>query len=220
MAQIVNYWASKDSCLEFNHFEIADRYVSRKDKENSIKIDQDSLRCDFLSFSRLNSWMDYLSDLYSTDPDYEHPDAGAVLSFVCGITLKVNYTSHGSGTGHGIFQTLPVKFNYQSAEQVFTNDPIFYPTLRQNMENGQPALLNIATVDDEGNKSRQHAIVCDGLRRFCMNGVPIMDGFHLNFGWGASSPDSIRHCWYILYPELDLPNRFNFMGHGVLNIHP
>ena len=54
------------------------------------------------------------------------------------------------------------------------------------MINGLPALLSFSPPDGWGG----HVVVCDGYNT---------DGeYHLNFGWGTTSPQEITEAWYRL----------------------
>ena len=102
------------------------------------------------------------------------------------------------------------KWRYSSAVFKKSSKSDFYPKMIQNMKDGLPAILGIMRKTSFFKHADRHVIVVDGYRD---------DGtFHINFGWGAKSPDSINQAWYSL--PTNMPSDFNVVKEAVLNIVP
>lgn len=204
MGQVIYYWQYPDSIS----FDSSDKYVSRTDPEDGkgervIRIDEDHEALDFPSFDELNARLASIG--YSGDMS-EIAD----FLFACGIAVKMDYSDQGSGAyvyspwaDVDAERALKNKFGYQ-ANGKWGSDGDFYDVLENDMKGGQPALLTIYKENYEGG----HAIVADGFRS--------TGEFHLNFGWGAGSPNSISEAWYFL--PIGMPAGYTIVDSGVLNI--
>lgn len=125
MAQIINYWRHPKSVI----FTDEDNYIT---STRRIKIDGDHKKLDFPSFVELNNKLSNINYDGSEDEI-------AALCFACGISVKMDYTSVGSGawliTGAYI-----IKFGYETAELKYPGQSgDFYNVLQKNMKNGEPA---------------------------------------------------------------------------------
>ncbi|MDZ7721407.1 MAG: C10 family peptidase [candidate division KSB1 bacterium] len=204
LAQVVHY----HRFIGDLSFDAADAYTTGTRK---IEIDSDSSSCDFPSFPRLNDYLNDLKSRYFDGGSLTNRDKAA-LNFACGIAVKMNYTSSSSGAPSSALETaLKHHFSYESADYISdlreTNAvDDFYYRLQENMMNAFPALLDIAKL----NISMAHVIACDGYNS---------DNFyHLNFGWGSTSPDAIPDAWYAL-PHA-MPAGYGIITGAVVNIHP
>lgn len=229
MAQIVNYWAGNYppyynmiTGLDFTPFDTSagsrDRYVSRGTTP-VIYIDQDSTTCRFFSFNILNAMALDLDQYYRRmyPKDTIHDEVKALLSCICGFTLKMQYSPSGSGASTAnIAAQLTNRFNYSGAEWMPPSDNLFVE-IKKGAVYGSPCVLSITRCEDY--KTSGHAIVCDGVMTSDKNNLTVDDKYHLNFGWGSGSPDEITHCWYHLLP-LDLPAGFTTLNGGVVDISP
>jgi len=192
MSQIVNY-----------HEFIGDLYFDGDDRYETftrqILIDTDSTICDFPSFKRLNGYLARLENKYEENIPLNNHDK-AVLSFACGILVKMDYSTHGSSASpKEVANALKDKMGYVRADYLIWDDT-FSNTLMKNMINALPAFLTI----------EEHAILADGYNT---------DGFfHLNFGWGNNHPAAITDAWYII-PDY-MPNNYDRIYNGILNIEP
>lgn len=200
MGQIIYYWQYPDSVF----FDSSDEYVSEYDGR-IINIDGDHGILDFPSFDELNVSLANIS--YSGDKQ-EIAD----FLFACGIAVKMDYSDQGSEAwvyypwaDVDAERALKNKFRYQ-ANGKYESDGDFYDVFENDMKSGQPALLTIYKENYEGG----HAIVADGFRS--------TGEFHLNFGWGAGSPDSISEAWYFL--PTGMPAGYTIVSRGVTDIHP
>ncbi len=197
MAQIINY----HKYIGYAYFNDSDDYHSNWNGFD-FYIDDDYNDYDFPSFEELNLYLDTLNNHYTNNDTLTSNDIAA-LNFACGISIFMQYSSNSSGIGSYWFDYLATalldKFGYTSAEYISGDDSLFYDTLAQNMKNAQPAELVI---------SRGHAIVCDGYNTD--------DEYHLNFGYGPTSPDSILEAWYEL-PD-SLPAGYGDVVMGILEI--
>jgi len=132
-------------------------------------------------------------------------DGIARLMFACGVLLHTEYSS-ASSNAHtvNVAEVLSSRLGYASSPPIdgFISI-ILLMMLKTNMQNGQPAILAIQNGSG-------HTIVCDGYRDD--------DTYHLNFGWGTSSPDPISEAWYAL--PTDLPAGYNAINYGILDILP
>ncbi|MBD3286111.1 T9SS type A sorting domain-containing protein [candidate division WOR-3 bacterium] len=207
MSQIIDYHADKDNYLPVVKLEGWDRYTSYS-TDPPIYIDGDSSKYDFPSFDALNEYMIDASNAYNTDSKITYHELGA-LSFVCGITVKMQYSSDGSGSQvKTVARALRRKFNYPSPTYI-TVSQTMYDKLKSNMKSALPAELSIYSSGG----GPGHAIVCDGLRE--EEGKP--DYFHLNYGWGEGSPENIVNCWFTLPDGMW---GFDIIGGAVLDIVP
>lgn len=146
-----------------------DSYVTRY---LGINIPGDYSVNNFPTFDTLNNYLNTIRTKYSSGTLLNNSEIAA-LNFACGILVEMDYSySMGSGAYlDDVATTLTERMGYYSAENVHISDPEFYIKLKNNMMDGDPALLTI-------NKSQfcesSHVIICDGYNT---------DGFyHLNFG--------------------------------------
>lgn len=203
MAMIVDYHSDRRDYIAKFQFGSSDRYVSHRTSP-PINIDADSITYNFPSFNKLNEYISTLREQYISNA-YLNMSNRAALNFACGITVRMGYGYDGSGSfTNRVAGALVSKFGYKSAT-VMTSG--FYPTLSKNMKDSLPAELGIQGTQ-EG-----HAIICDGLRE--IDGQ--QDQYHLNFGWGGSSPDPMSAAWYVL-PSM--PAGYSIIDEVVVNIYP
>ena len=195
MAQIVNYHKYPSSVI----FTSDDNYTTRTRKISIIATD-------------------------ANIQSISYPASGATpakLSFACGVSVDMDYTSDESATKtYYVATALKSKFGYASATAYATSSywawmynydipyaSDFYPRLQDDMKNIQPAELAIASSERSGG----HAIVCDGYNS-------TTGEYHLNYGWGANSPPSGTADWWYTLPE-DMYG-YNIVKYGVLGIKP
>ena len=165
-----------------------------------IEIDDDHAEYDFPTFPELNNYLDDLKDHYQNGMEMTSTDKAA-LSFACGISTYMNYSSDGSGTQTSyVANALRNKFDFDSATYIENYGTSFYNSLQSNMIAMKPAEISIFT----SGWNNGHAIICDGYNTD--------DYYHLNFGWGTSNSS----CWYIL-PE-GMPNNYSIISGGVVDI--
>jgi len=150
----------------------------------------------------------------------------AKLSYAAGVSVQMDYTSSGSsaqvldlayalaGAATPVPRSVvPDVWGYESAEvrtyllygwggEFLQTQAEFYAELRQGLDEGEPAILNIVT----SSTSVGHAIICDGYDAETGR-------YHLNLGWGGQSDG-----WYAL-PE-DIPAGYNVVESGIFNIRP
>ncbi|MEJ2703829.1 MAG: C10 family peptidase [Sedimentisphaerales bacterium] len=195
MAQILNYYQLCDAT-----FDASDGYSTY----SGIDIDADSARYDFPSLDQLNAYLVALKLKYSQQAEADDLDAAA-LSFACGITLTMDYSSKGSGAYlYDARLAILNKFGFRSAELTGGLSSEYLTVLRENIVNGAPAILGL-TYPTLG---AGHAAVCDGYNT---------EGeYHLNFGWGRNAPDQITEAWYHLPAEIALA----YVDETVVNIQP
>ena len=150
------------------------------------------------------------------------------LSLAAGVSVKMDYTSAGSGAyaidiavalaGGNVPITSsrgvrPRTWQYESADirtcvNTHWGDPFyktvdaFYLGIREDLEEGQPVILCVATAGT----STGHILICDGYETS-------PGRYHLNLGWGGRADG-----WYAL-PE-DMPPGYNIVEYGILNIQP
>jgi len=194
VAQIVNF----HKYFNNKRFYDNDKYISG----NSINIDDDSQILDFPSFNQLNLKLDTLQHKYDNNLPLSNRDYAA-LCFASGIMTNIEYSSIESPTVPAeLYNAFLNDMEYSSAESSSIMED-FFLQLKGNMKNGLPAIL-LLSRGLEG-----HAAVCDGYNS---------DGFyHINFGWGANSPEAITDCWY--YLDETLPYNF-VLSSGIINIKP
>lgn len=197
MAQIINYHRQCNIQLDED-----DEYTTY----SGIDIDKDSSRYDFPSFEELNEYLAALRLKYSRQVEPNDTDVAA-LSFTCGITALMDYTSESSGaSSYDARKALLYKFGLHSAQMTGGLSCESYQILQENIINRLPAFLAIGPPDGYGG----HALVCDGYNT---NGE-----YHLNFGWGAPYPDEITEAWYRL--PAGIPTQDDVISEVILNIQP
>ena len=169
---------------------------------NPIYIDDDYLERDFPSFPELNVYLDELKDHYQNDIYLTSQDKAA-LSFSCGVSVEMGYSSQGSGAWTSdVAIALLNKFDYDSATWIDNYGSSFYAQLSQNMIEMRPAEMSIATSSGEGG----HAIIVDGYNTD--------DFYHLNYGWGESNST----CWYLLPSGMPHGYENGIIGGAVMEI--
>ena len=200
LAQIINYHRYIGNC----NLTPNDVYIGIN-LNGTRFIDADSSAFDFPSFTRLNSCLQSIRDKYKGHDTLSDNEIAA-LCFTCGILTQTQYSYNVSSAYYGsVLEVLNRKFNYYSAE--FSNNITNkYPALQENIKNGLPAIIGVASDDLTGN----HALIADGYNT--------EDFYHLNFGWGEASPDSIVYAWYHL-PRTNVRG-YNIVETMVLNIRP
>ena len=133
-------------------------------------------------------------------------NTAAKLSFACGVSVDMDYSSGGSGiSSHSVVATaFENKFGYTSATHRTT---IYHSTLQKNMQNAQPAVLGI-----KKNNGDRHSIVCDGYKSTTHQ-------YHLNYGWGTNGQFGTPSTWWYTLPS-EMPDGYNDVFDGVLDIKP
>lgn len=214
LAQILNYWQYPTSIT----FQTGDSYTSFIDPdrisgngdERTIWINAPSA-----SFAGLNYDSHNPSDTAKAD-----------LSFAAGVSVRMGYSSVGSGAylkdaacalsavaQESVWGVRSGVWGYESASYVI-NGVEFHDRLAQNMLNALPALLSIRGKDKDG-EPIAHAVVCDGYQIDSLD----VSRFHINLGWGdASTNQNGMECWYNL--PLELPIGYSTVSAGVLDIYP
>ena len=193
MAQIVNFHRFIGNPLIT--FDDSDDYYAG----GGIDIDDDHVARDFPSFPELNGYLLDLWNHYEFEVELSDEDKAA-LSFACGITVEMLYSSSGSSAStSAVGYTLRNKFDFDDAFY-YSMSGSFYEQLQTDMIEMRPAQLSIYNSEQQIG----HSIVCDGYNT---------DGyFHLNMGWGISNETS----WYLLPSEI--PDGYSIVSGGVLEI--
>jgi hypothetical protein len=196
-AQVLNYY--RQCNIVFGANDVYTMY-------SGMRMDADSALYDFPSFARLNGLVGSIRSAYDAGVDLNDVEAAA-LSFACGVAMKMDYSSEGSGASpFDMADALVHKFGFYGTDLYGGLSAEAYLALQANMINRRPALFGMSPADGWGG----HAIVCDGYNT---------DGeYHLNFGWGVTAPERMTEVWYRLpsdlYP-LDL-----VLSELVLNLEP
>ncbi|MEN8194566.1 MAG: C10 family peptidase, partial [Bacteroidota bacterium] len=135
VSQIVNYHKY------FNNKQFADE--DKYETENSlISIDDDSTTLDFPSFNELNRKLDTLQNKYNNNLPLNNRDYAA-LCFACGIMTINDYSSVETPTASSdLHNAFTEDMLYSSAELLSVSDT-FYSILKDNIQNGLPALLSM-----------------------------------------------------------------------------
>ncbi|MQY70477.1 hypothetical protein GH141_00920, partial [bacterium] len=136
------------------------------------------------------------------------PEVCADISYACGVSVKMNYTSQGSGASHGdCANAYRNYFDFDRAQWREEESLDFYDILEQNMKDSMPAQLGIT----DAGWNYAHSVICDGFRETTGD-----DEWHLNFGWGGGNPDPLPSSWYVL--PAGMPAGYTIIFDGVLNI--
>ncbi len=180
----------------------ADSYMTY----GGTKIDADSDLYDFPSFGDLNGYIRVVKDKYREGIALNDTDIAA-LNFACGVAMKMDYSSEGSGTvPTDMRDAIVEKFGFYSADMFGGLSRDSYLVLQENIINRLPALVTISPPDGFGG----HAVVCDGYNT---------EGeYHLNFGWGSDYPEEVTEVWYRL--PTDFHAHEFVITETILNIRP
>ena len=184
MAQIVNYHA----CTSSVTFTSSDNYTT---STRGISITASSANMSSISYPA------------STD-------TAARLSYACGVATWMDYTSSSSGTATSyVAAAFTSKFGFTSATAYAPQSgygvPVlatFYNKLQDNIQSSQPTQFAITGTGVGG-----HSIVCDGYNS-------TTGQYHLNYGWGSSSPTP--PWWYTL--PAGMPAGYDIVKYGILDI--
>jgi len=172
-AQIVNYWEYPKSMS----FSQSERFYLSGNPASFA----DAGTYGFPTASELNTALHNI--LYNDNSDEE-----AYLCFGIGVKLHMNYGVFGSGANtYSVRRVLNDQFGFGSAIAYSDRSGVWSLhslEIVEDVENGWPVQIAI----HKSGKTGGHSIVVDGYRD---------DGFfHLNYGWGAISPDPISTTWY------------------------
>ncbi|MDQ7821195.1 MAG: C10 family peptidase [Candidatus Eremiobacteraeota bacterium] len=166
-SQVLNYWKVPTAIT----FTAADNYTT---KTREIAITASSA-----SFSGLN--------YNNGTPD---GDTKAKLCFALGVAAKMNYTSKNSTAYTLQVGKTMTRFGYNEPKTISfgVNDTLDTSYLVNDLKasTGHPVVMAISEVNDQGNFSGGHCIVCDGYN-------DSTGTFHLNMGWNSS-----QDGWYSL----------------------
>jgi len=185
MGQILNFWQYPDSVI-FTH---ASDYTTTR---RNINIDATTATIHNI-------------DYHNGSPV---PTVCADISYACGVSVKMDYSSTGSGANHSnCANGYRNDFDFSTAEWKHAMATDFYTVLEQNMKDSMPAQLGISKPN------AGHSIVCDGFREPAGGGD---NEWHLNFGWGSGNPDPLRSSWYVLPNHM--PADYTTVDDGVVNI--
>lgn len=208
LAQILSYYRYPSSVS----FSSSDNYVTLA---RQISVEASAASCRSITYASKSHH----------NPDDEMM---ANLSHAAGVSVKMDYTSRGSGAyavdiavalaGSPIPMTSsrrprPAVWQYESADirtcvnshwgaPFFVTASGFYDELRDDLDHGRPVVLCAVTAGT----STGHILICDGYESSTGR-------YHLNLGWGGGSDG-----WYAL-PE-DMPPGYNVVEYGILNIRP
>ncbi|MCK5805845.1 MAG: C10 family peptidase, partial [Lentisphaeria bacterium] len=209
LAQILNYWQTPTSVT----FQASDDYTSSIDLNDGYGTRTIPITAATANFSGLNYNNCSPSDAVKAD-----------LSFAAGVSVRMNYSSAGSGASQSSvaaalagstipFSAPPQRWGYHSADlrtydptyttssPYFITQTAFFNDLKSNMMQAQPAQMGITNSTGGG-----HSILVDGYH-------PTSDDYHLNYGWGTSS-----YGWYSL--PSGMPSGYDILKCAVYNIVP
>ena len=215
LAQILNYWQTPTSVT----FQTSDNYTSTVDPDGVPGNADDRvipITATTANFSGLTYNGCSPSDAAKAD-----------LSFAAGVSVRMNYSSIGSGattakvapalagSGYPWAGAPPQRWGYHSADvraynstysywgsPYYVSQTTFFNDLKANMMQARPAQMAIQKSSTGGG----HSIVVDGYH-------PTANDYHLNYGWGTSS-----YGWYSL--PSGLPSGYDIIKYAVYNIVP
>lgn len=172
MAQIINYW-QYPSTVAFSQDEYFQISGIRYSLDNASGWGMPSL-------TELQNGLSSLS--YNGNPDEE-----AYLSLGAGVKLHMDYGVTGSGANtHSVRDVLNSHFGFGSA--IAYSGSTVWPSHSSEVIEDIKSAWPVQIAIHSASQSFGHSIVIDGYRD---------DGyFHLNYGWGANSPDPIANAWY------------------------
>ncbi len=194
------------------HHEYPNKSVQRR--FCPIYVDSESNLKYVYSYGGVYDWANMPYSPSSSISDTERQSIGK-LTYDCGVSVEMLYTSNGSGAvapyaAYGFVDS----FDYQNANfitsdcypysdiSIYTN--LYKRAILSNLNAGFPVLLGIREDLVNG-----HAIVSDGYGYI---GDDIY--YHMNMGWGGS-----YNLWYTI-PEINNEYNFNVLSTIVYNIFP
>lgn len=140
---------------------------------------------------------DHMVDALSYSSTQQQINAVALLSYHCGVAVKMNYHSAASGANsEDVPKALYRYFKYEedSLQMLSRSDGQFYNpncisspndkdtlwvnTIKKEIMNKRPVYYSGASPNSQGEHSR-HAFVCDGWNS-------VNKQLHFNWGWGGS----------------------------------
>ncbi len=197
VAQILNYHRQCNVIFDAN-----DAYTM----SNGMRIDGDSSLYDYPSFTALNAQVQAVQAAYAAGAKL-NDEQSAILSFACGVAMKMDYSSEGSGASpFAAADAVRKKFGFYSADMFGGLAAEACLILQENVINRWPAMVGMRPPDGFGG----HGVVCDGYNT---------DGeYHFNFGWGPKYPEQITEVWYRM-PTDFYPNDL-VLTESILNIQP
>ncbi|MFC1552551.1 C10 family peptidase, partial [Candidatus Latescibacterota bacterium] len=201
MAQIINFHGFPGNIGDFSD---ADDYTSSF-YGFTFHIDNDCGTNNTLPWNELNGMLDNISFPLSNSSD-----AGLIdeFNYACGVAVEMSYSAEGSGAyTNDVAAALVNRFGYPTAEWMNIENANFFPTLKSNMINAQPAEMSIRNADSG------HAIVVDGFDEIGEGNTD--DLYHLNYGWGSQS-----YCYWWNLLDSSLPSGFEYITGAVVNINP
>ncbi len=151
-------------------------------------------------------WANML-DSYSEGATIQQQDAVATLMYHCGVSVRMDYTTDGSGAyTFRVPSAMANHFGYDnniSLKRRPSYDNISWESMiKEQLDAGLPVLYCGVDSDEGG-----HAFICDGYDN---NG-----NFHFNWGWGGKAD-----AWFVT-TALDTKNgSFNSGQEIVVNIKP
>ena len=165
-----------------------------------------------VDFSSPYDWANTLDIYYYVPSTLQQRQAAGLLSYHCGVSVDMNYTSSGSGAfTFMVNNALKDRFR-TSGNYLDEPETDFWSRLNANMISGRPGELSISRWVG-GTRQSGHAVVIDGLRYDA--GDPQSEyEYHLNMGWGGSSD-----AWYVL-PNITSSPYYNQVDGCVMDIIP
>ena len=129
------------------------------------------------------SWS-YMSDAITTSSSTNAKNAVGKLMEYCGASVKMEYTASGSGAAsEDIPSALINYFGYdKGAKHVMRSEYTsgdWEELIYQELANGRPVLMDGVDFTEFSG----HEFVCDGYQAST-------NKFHINWGWGSTSPNS------------------------------
>ena len=168
--------------------------------DNNISIDADSERLDFLSFSRLNSYLDQIRTKFNQDQMLSDEEISALLF---GAAISVNthfYANETDSWTWNIAHSLRNTFGYKKAKSIYSENEFFFDQIDENIVNKKPVILILNTADEI-------CLLCDGINS--------NNEYHLNLGCALNDNDAVS-AWYHFYTEI-LPD-YQVVSQAIVNI--
>ena len=180
MAQVMYYWAKVNKVKNFEHGSTAiPAYsfdVTSNNRTTTYYVGAKSTVSAF-------SWSS-MSDAITTSSSTTAKNAVGKLMEYCGASVKMEYTASGSGAAsEDIPSALINYFGYdKGAKHVMRSEYTsgdWEELIYQELANGRPVLMDGVDFGEFVG----HEFVCDGYQAST-------NKFHINWGWGSTSPNS------------------------------
>ncbi|MBN1781065.1 C10 family peptidase [bacterium] len=160
-------------------------------------------------------WANILDEyLYASTSTEAQRQAAGLLTYHCGVSVDMFYTSGGSGAYSMDVETA-LQYHFRMAAEFLDSTATFFTRLYENMVRGRPAMLSVRRIGGG------HCITVDGVRHD--------DGeqpyYHINLGWDGygyypGDPDNAEGWYNLEEPIRTTGNTYHLIADAIVDILP